>query len=146
MDISSSYTNAKEQRTYEFQQYRLDPGFRYGSKADSKRRADSRWLMDAPGAWSCALRINGKTIRTFDFVADARGMIAPSAMQAGSGAIATLASTVLVDMAIPKDNGVEKRLRPDAMKKSLWFGIPWPTAPRVKEIQAAFPPASGLGD
>jgi hypothetical protein len=49
-------------------------------------------------------------------------------------------------MKIPAGSGVEQRIRPDAMKRSLRFGIPWPDHPRAKELQAAFPPPSGLPD
>jgi hypothetical protein len=47
---------------------------------------------------------------------------------------------------IPKDNGLEKRLRPEAAKKSIGFGVPWPDHPKAKELQATFPPAMGLPD
>jgi hypothetical protein len=67
-------------------------------------------------------------------------------MQKGAHPVPTMSNVVLIDMKIPADNGVEKRIRPDAMKKSIGFGLPWPDGPTVKEIQAAFPPASGLPD
>jgi hypothetical protein len=43
-------------------------------------------------------------------------------------------------------SGIEQRIRPEALKKGVGFGIPWPDSPRSKELQAALPPASGLPD
>lgn len=147
--IEASFTGPKVQRTYTFQHYQLNPGFRFGPKTkdDEKLTPDQvRFAADHPGAWNCMLRKDGKQLRQFLFAVEAKGMIQQSAMQTGKRAIRMLPNVSLIDMTIPADNGVEKRVRPDAMRKSIRFGIPWPDHPRVKELQAAFPPASGLPD
>jgi hypothetical protein len=147
--IESSFTSSKLQRTYTFQHYELDPGFRFGPKTEEDKAYtpdQARFAADHPGAWDCMLRKDGKQLRQLMFTVDAQGRIQHSEMQRGKRPLKTPPNVVLIDMKIPADNGVEKRIRPDAMKKSLRFGVPWPEHPRAKELQAAFPPASGLPD
>lgn len=105
-----------------------------------------RLMIDNPGKWECQLRNAGKAVRTFLFTVNANGMIEPDEMQTGVSPLPTLPGTVLIDMRIPKDDALDTRVRPDAMKKSMGYGLPWPDHPKVKAIQAAFPPASGLPD
>jgi hypothetical protein len=147
--IESSFTGPTVSRTYTFQHYELNPGFRFGPKTkdDEELTPDQvRFAADNPGRWECVLRKDGKQARQFLFTVDDRGMIRDSEMQRGRRAIKTLPGVSLIEMKIPADNGVEKRLRPEALRKSIGFGIPWPEHPRAKELQAAFPPASGLPD
>jgi hypothetical protein len=103
-----------------------------------------RTMIDNPGKWDCKLRAGGKTVREFLFTVNDKGFIEPDEMQAG--APPTFPGVVLIDVRIPKDNGFDTRVRPDAMRKSMGFGLPWPNSPKVKTVQAAFPPASGLPD
>ena len=141
-------TTPKEHRTYLYEHQEVEPQFKFGSKADHGLYDPDKvyWLEDHPGKWDCMLRADGHQVREFLFTVNAKGMIEPSEMQQGSHPVPTLANVVLIDMKIPADNGVEKRIRPDAMRKSIGFGIPWPDGPKVKEMQAAFPPASGMAD
>ena len=104
------------------------------------------WLIDHPGAWSCQLRNQGKSIREFAFTVDKKGMILPNAMQAASGVEPMLQGVAMIDMRIPKESTWDERIRPDAMKKTRAFGLPWPVHANVKTIQAAMPAASGLPD
>ncbi|MBA3392457.1 MAG: hypothetical protein H0T89_07435 [Deltaproteobacteria bacterium] len=146
--IESSFTQPKVQRTYAYTHVGMNPGFHYGSKSDfgSYDASKVRWAIDNPGKWDCMLRMGGKPVRQFMFTVNNKGMIEPSEMQKGKGALPTLPWVALIDMKIPKDNGVEKRIRADALKKSIGFGIPWPDHPKAKELQAAFPPTMGTPD
>ena len=92
------------------------------------------------------LRRSGHKVREFMFTVNGKGLVEPSEMQKGTHPLQTLSNVALIDMKIPADNGVEQRIRPDAMKKSIGFGVPWPDGAKVNEIQAAFPPASGMPD
>jgi hypothetical protein len=145
-EIDSSYTTAKEHRSFWFEHYQLDPGFHYGSKNDFQGNDPSavRWAIDSPGKWDCFLRVDGNPIREMLFTVNDQGMIEPSEMQKGARAVFTLPNVALIDMKIPHNHGVEKRIRPEAMRKSIGFGIPWPDSPQSKALQASFPPAVGL--
>jgi hypothetical protein len=103
-----------------------------------------RAMIDNPGKWDCKLRAGGKTVREFLFTVNDKGFIEPDEMQ--TGAPPTFPGVALIDVRIPKDNGFDTGVRPDAMRKSMGFGLPWPNSPKVKTVQAAFPPASGLPD
>jgi hypothetical protein len=144
--VESGLSNEKEKRKYTFVHYQLAPEFRFGPKEVKGSNDGRRWLIDNPGKWDCLLRLQGKAAREFLFTVNAKGMIEPSEMQKGKNPIAHEPDFVMIDMKIPKDNGVEKRIRPDAIKKSIGFGVPWPDSPRSKELQGAFPAAMGLPD
>jgi hypothetical protein len=147
--IEASYTSSNGQHTYTFQHYQVDPGFRFGpkTKEDQKLTPDQvRFAVDHPGKYDCLLRKDGKQLRQFMFTVDEKGMIQQSDMQSGKRALKTLSNVVLIDMKLPADNGVEERLRPEAMRRSIRFGLPWPDHTRAKELQAAFPAASGQPD
>ena len=103
------------------------------------------WMIDHPGARSCQLRSEGKAIREFAFSVD-KGMILPNTMQSASGVEPMIQGAAMIDMRIPKDSKWDERIRPDAMKKSRAFGLPWPVHANVKAIHAAMPAASGLPD
>lgn len=153
--IKASFTTPQLSRTYVYQHYQVEPGFRYGAKtqddqADAAAAAQRgapvpRFAIDNPGKWDCILRKDGKSIRQFMFSVDSRGLIQQSEMQNGKRPIKTLAHVALIEMKLT-DPSLEKRIRPDAMRKSVGFGLPWPDHPRAKELQAAFPKASGLPD
>jgi hypothetical protein len=104
------------------------------------------YLVDHKGAWDCTLRIEGKPFRTFTFSVSDKGRVEPSAMQSGKWSLTMATNVVMVDMRIPKDNGYEARIRQDALKKSVGWGLPWPDHPKAKEAQAAFPPSMGTPD
>ena len=103
-------------------------------------------FSDNPGKWECSMRNGGKTLRLLNFTVDADGMLVQSEMQSGKNPIPVFSNrVVLIDMRLGKDAAsFEKRINPDAMKRSMGFGLPWPDHPRVKEIQASFPPKSGV--
>ncbi len=107
-----------------------------------------RVLADNPGKWECALRHDGKAIRQIAFTVDNDGMIQQDEIQSGKNAIPTVSNfVVLVDLRLTKDSATyDKRIAPEAMKKSMGFGLPWPDHPKVKTIQASYPVKSGLPD
>src|SRR5262249_45735687 len=147
-EIHVGVTTPKETRAYHYEHYNVEPKIKFGSKNDHGLYDPTRlaWLEDQPGLYDCILRKEGHAVRQFTFTVNAKGFVEPSEMQKGAHPLPTLNNVVLIDMKIPADNGYELRLRPDAMKKSIGFGVPWPDGAKAKDIQAAFPPASGLAD
>lgn len=116
----------------------------WGAKDDDRRHTGGEWLIDHPGDWTCGLRQDAKTVREFRFHVGDDGMVASDAMAAGAPPMWD--RVALIDLRIPKDSTYDKRVRPDVMRKSRGFGLPWPAHPNVKTIQASFPAASGLPD
>ena len=114
----------------------------YGNKdgRDEAELEHGRFLIDNPGKWDCMLRDEGKPIRQFLFTVNKDGMIQHDEMQTGKRPITTYDGSVLVDVRIAKDSTVDKRIRPDVMKKGLSVGLPWPDHAKVKAVHAAFPP------
>ena len=105
-------------------------------------------LADNPGAWECALRHDGKAIRQLAFTVDNDGMIQQDEIQSGKNAIPTVSDrVVLVDLRLTKDSATfDQRIAPEAIKKSMGFGLPWPDHAKVKKIHASLPGKSGLPD
>ncbi len=135
--------------TYHWEHLSVIPTFlKYGTAAgDAKTKSGkTQYLGDHPGQWSCDVRTDHVAIRTLAFKVNADGMIESTAMQAATGAAPLMPDVALIDLTIPKDDKFDRRVRPDAMKKSRGFGLAWPSDPSVKTIQAAFPPASGQPD
>jgi len=147
-EIEVRVNTPKDNRVYLYEHYDVEPGFHFGSKAEHGLYDPEKlkWIIDHPGKWDCMLRKDGHQVREFIFTVNDKGMVEQSDMQQGKHPVPTLNNVVLIDMKIPADNGVEQRVRPDAMKKSIGFGVAWPDGAKVKEIQSAFPPASGLPD
>ncbi len=147
-EIQVDITTSNDRWSHRYQHYAVEPDIHFGSKDDHGIYDPARmqWLVDHPGKWDCVLRKDGHKYREFLFTVNDKGMVEPSEMQKGSHPVPTLSNVVLIDMKIPADNGVEQRLRPDAMRKSIGFGVAWPDGPSVKTIQAAFPPAAGTKD
>lgn len=142
-----------ERVTYRWQKTNLMFGLLWG------RRDTLKWdmpkgqpkdtvLSDNPGKWDCFLRKDGKAIRELLFTVDSNGMVQQDEMQTAKDAIPVVSNHVaLIDLRLTKDSQTfDKRIVPAAMKKSLGFGLPWPSHPKVKTIQATFPPKSGQPD
>ena len=120
----------------------------YWGKRDTlnpKIEAD-RALVDNPGKWECGLRREGKTLRQLSFTVNADGMVEQAEMQSGKNPVPVFSDrVVLIDMRLGKDAATyDQRINPDAMRKSMGFGLPWPDHPQVKAIHASFPPKSGI--
>jgi hypothetical protein len=98
-------------------------------------------LTKYPGAWDCLLRRYGVTLRQFKFTVDGKGKVQPHPMQSAKGGATLAPQVVQIDMVIPKGNGWDQRIKPDLIKKSRGFGMPWPQHDSVKTVLAALPPA-----
>ena len=103
-------------------------------------------FSDNPGKWECSMRNGGKTLRLLNFTVNADGMVEQDEMQSGKSPVPVFSDrVVLIDLRLGKDAAsFDKRINPDAMKRSMGFGLPWPDHRRVKEIQSSFPPKSGV--
>jgi hypothetical protein len=73
-------------------------------------------------------------------------MVEQAEMQSGKNPVPALNDrVVLIDLRLGKDAATyDKRINPDAMRKSMGFGLAWPDHPQVKAIQVSFPPKSGV--
>jgi len=119
----------------------------FGKASEYPQGADKSavFLADHAGAWACQLRQEGNVLRELAFTVSDKGFIS-SGLQTAPGAAPTLSNTAAVELRFPKAAKLDTRVRPDAMKRSRGFGLPWPTGPVVQAVQATFPPASGLPD
>ena len=148
LEQEADHFTGKAHQLYHYEGHSLDWNVVFGPKTDAlaQQYPSRTFLIDHPGKWDCLLRdsATGKTVREFLFSVNGDGIVEQNDIQSGEHAIATLPNVVLIEVRLPKDNPLGERIRPDLMKKSLGFGLPWPDHPHVKAIQAAFPPASGL--
>ena len=142
-----------KQVTYKWSKQRFAMDVYWGKRETldgdlAKTAAPDHVLADNPGAWECALRHDGKAIRQLAFTVDRDGMIQQDEIQSGKNAIATVSDkVVLVELRFTKDSATyDRRIAPEAMKKSMGFGLPWPDHPKVKKIHASYPAKSGLPD
>ncbi|HTL34107.1 MAG TPA: hypothetical protein VL326_13350 [Kofleriaceae bacterium] len=94
-----------------------------------------------PGTWECELRKGGVGIRAFKFVVDSKGEVASNAMGKAKGSPKLPPHYAMIDMTILPGNGIDQRIKPDAIKKSRGFGMPWPQDDSVKTLLAALPKA-----
>ncbi|HUS26892.1 MAG TPA: hypothetical protein VMZ53_00230 [Kofleriaceae bacterium] len=103
---------------------------------------DEYWSSEMyPGTWECQLRHNGVGVREFKFVVDNKGEVAPNAMQTAKGSPKLPAHYAMIDMKIVPGNGIDQRIKPDAIKKSRGYGMPWPESDATKALVAALPKA-----
>jgi len=153
-EIEADHQPKKGDRlTYKWQHSKMLMDILWGKRSTlkwemPKKQAPDTVLSDNPGAWDCKLRHEGKAIRQIQFVVDKDGMIKQDEIQTGKGAIPVVSDrVVLVDVRLTPDSQTfDKRIVPAAMKKSMGFGLPWPNHPKVKTIQASYPPKSGMPD
>jgi hypothetical protein len=121
----------------------------FGCKADYQgaESLDGKvvFLAEHPGAWRCQVRNDGSAIRELSFNVSDKGFIS-SELQTAAGAPPTFDNVSAVELRFPKDAKFDARVRPEAMKQSRGYGLPWPAGPAVQASQATFPPASGLPD
>jgi hypothetical protein len=108
--------------------------------------AEVRVLAELPGAWACDVRSEGKVLRSLRFTVTPEGRVAPHPAQAAKGAPKLLPSVSIVEIVLPKENGFDERVRPDAMRASDRYGLPWPQHESTEARRASLPPASGLPD
>lgn len=142
-EISTRRIDGKIDVSFHYVRFAIIPHVMIGPK----RELSFPFLVDNPGKWECNFRIEGKVFRIFSFTVNKEGMIEPSELQTkATKPFRMFPGQMIMDMRIPKDAPYEIRLRNDAMKKSVGFGLPWPESPKAKEAQAALPPTMGLPD
>jgi hypothetical protein len=148
--IEASFTTkAGSQIKYEWKHVGFTIRAWVGPKSDPNGIHDPsqvRYLADSPGAWICDLRSDGNVLRTFLFDVDDQGLIVQNEILSGKGAPPTLPDVRMIEVRLPKKTTYDQRVNPAAMKKTMAFGLAWPDHPKVKDIQAALPPKSGLAD
>lgn len=105
------------------------------------KRKEWTWFVDNPGKWACAFRHQGRNLRELLFTVDAKGQIENHPMQGAPDSPPLAPGISLIDVRIPKDAGIDKRIKPDQLKKTRGFGLPWPRHGSVPAIHAALPPA-----
>ena len=113
---------------------------------EDKKKSGLVWLADHPGAWMCEVRADAKVFRELRFKVDDKGMVQSDDYQSVAGAAPLFPDVAAIDLRIPKAAEFDLRVRPDAIKKSRGFGLPWPAHANVKTILSALPPARGLAD
>ncbi len=105
--------------------------------------AETQFLGDHPGLWSCDFRRDGQVLRTFRFTADAQGRIAPHAEETSASPLRLLSSVHLVDVRIPNPSPIDAAVDPAAIRRASQYGRAWSAPDAVREMLAALPPASG---
>ncbi len=94
------------------------------------------WLADHPGQWVCDVRANGAAGRRFAFtVAD--GKIARHPSQDREGALPSWRNVSQLAVTFPAEAPFDERIRPEALTKSLNFGLPWPAG--SEDLRAGLP-------
>ncbi|MBK7536284.1 MAG: hypothetical protein IPI49_13145 [Myxococcales bacterium] len=83
-------------------------------------------LVDHPGQWVCDVRANGAAGRRFAFTVTPEGKVARHPSQDAEGALPSWRNVSQLAVTIPADAPFDQRVRPDELKKSMGFGLPWP--------------------
>jgi hypothetical protein len=112
---------------------------------EEQKRNGYRFLYEMPGDWECHLRYQGKPIRQFSFHVNEKGTIDPSEAQSAPGFPMLPDGVVHVEMRLPR-NSFDTRVRSDAIKKSMRYGMPWPRHPAIEEFKRSLPAPYGLPD
>lgn len=94
-------------------------------------------LADLAGAWVCDVRAAGAAGRRFSFTVTAEGKVARHPSQDAEGATPSWRNVSQIAVSFPDGEPFDARLRPEAMKKSMGFGLPWPAG--TEELRAGFP-------
>jgi hypothetical protein len=129
-----------ERTTWRWSTYEVEASA-VGDGAKDPSKNAKLWFIEHPGRWDCFVRLDGRNLRELLFQVNEAGAIDSHPMQAAPGAAPLAPGVSLIDIRIPKDAGIDQRIKPDQLKKSRGFGLPWPNDPSVQAIHAAFPPA-----
>jgi hypothetical protein len=111
-----------------------------------KGAPDSRLLHEMAGDWACNLRYEGQVVRQLSFTVNKKGLVQPSEAQTAPGFPKLQPGVVHIDMRLPAKNAFDQRIDPQAIKKSMPYGMPWPKHPQLDEFRGSLPKASGLPD
>lgn len=100
--------------------------------------AYTQWVLlaDHPGQWSCDVRANGGAGRRFTFTV-AEGKIARHPSQDREGALPSWRNVSQLAVTFPAEAPFDERVRPEALAKSVNFGLPWPAA--SDDLRAGLP-------
>ncbi len=138
-EIQADLVGGKTRQRWTWSLAQFDPiGWYYVGTGDSDTNV---YNTNHPGNWACQLRSNGVTLREFKFTVNKKGDVESAPIQQAKDAPQLPPRWALIEMKIPKDTGLDKRIKPAALKASRGFGLPWPTHDSVKAIHAALPPA-----
>lgn len=107
---------------------------------------NTMFLAEHPGNWSCDLRVDGTTQRTFNFVVTPDGMVAPHPEQQTASALRLLNGVSLVDVRLPNPDPVDAVVNPAAIRAGAQYGHRWENAASVRDMLAALPPAVGSSE
>ena len=110
-------------------------------KAPSTVSSNRYNISKHPGRYACRLRNRGETIREFDFVVGANGMIPAHGAQ-GPGGLTLRPGASFVSMAIKKTN-TESSFDQKAARRSVVFGRSWPKGKDVKDLLKSMPRSFG---
>lgn len=105
--------------------------------------AETQFLGEHPGLWSCDLRSEGNVLRTFRFQVDAAGRVAAHAEESGAGAMRVLPGLHLIDVRLPTPNAIDAAVDPAAIRRASQYGRAWTSGAAVAEMLGALPAASG---
>ncbi|MEZ4363714.1 MAG: hypothetical protein R3B48_26285 [Kofleriaceae bacterium] len=97
------------------------------------------FLIDHPGQWSCDVRAEGAAGRRLAFTVTPEGKIARHPMQDAPGATPSWSNVSVVEVTFPDGAPFDERVRPDALRKSMGFGLPWPSHPGADALRALLP-------
>jgi hypothetical protein len=143
------YTKDGKHTTYQWTHVSLETEMYHGKKDRKDINEESKKahgiMGEHPGKWDCVFRHEGKVVRQVMFAVGDDGEIIPDELATGKGAPKTPANVVAIETRFPKEVW-DQRIRPDAMKKSRGYGLPWPEAPGAKGAQATYGGATGLPD
>jgi hypothetical protein len=94
-------------------------------------------MADMAGAWVCDVRAAGAAGRRFSFTVTAEGKVARHPSQDAEGATPSWRNVSLIAVSFPDGEPFDARVRPEAMRKSMGFGLAWPAG--TEELRAGFP-------
>src|SRR5947209_13602338 len=107
---------------------------RWGTRPADDKDTKTVYLGDHPGDWDCQIRKDGVVVRELLFHVNEKGRVDSHPMQQAKDAYPLAPNVALVDIRVPAGNGLDQRIKPDALRKSRAFGLPWPSDPSVKTI------------
>ncbi|MEI8257574.1 MAG: hypothetical protein WCJ30_18015, partial [Deltaproteobacteria bacterium] len=107
---------------------------------------NTTFLGEHPGLWSCDLRVDGNTLRTFRFTVTPDGMVVPHAEQQGPTGMRLLNGVSMVDVRLPNPDTFDAVVNPAAIRAGSQYGRRWANPDAVREMLGALPPAVGSSD
>jgi hypothetical protein len=130
-----------DRQTWRWTPYAFSPEkLRHGARPAGDT-SDAMYLAEQQGDWDCQLRKDGVAVRQFLFHVNDKGRIESAPMQQAKDAYPLAPNVAMIDVRVVAGNGLDQRIKPDVLRKSRAFGLPWPSDPSVKTILGAMPAA-----